>query len=425
LTGMVFGLAPALQASRQDLTASLKEGGRSATGSLRQGRMRNLLVVCEIALALILLIGAGLMIRSFRQLLRVDPGFDPHNLLTMQIDLPESKYKDETQIANFYSQVLGRLETLPGVSAVGATWRLPLSGSDSGTGIEVEGHEASKPGEGTRTAFSSVSPRYFQTMGIPVIKGRAFTEQDNANAPGAVIINETFARTYFPGVDAIGKRIRRNESWLTVVGVAADVKHVELSAAPRPEMYLSYLQTPFLSMYLAVRTGAADPASLTTAIRKEVWAIDQDQPVAEVETMDQLVAHSVARTRFNTLLLAVFAVVALMLAAVGVYGIMAYSVTQRTHEIGIRMALGAQHRDIFRMVVGQGMVLATAGISIGLAAAFGLTRLMSSLLFGVSATDPVTFAMLSLTLALVALLATYLPARRAMRVDPMEAHRYE
>ena len=261
------------------------------------------------------------MIRSFRQLQRVDPGFNPRNVLTMELRLTRSKYPEESQIANFYSQVLGRVATLPGVESVGATWMLPMSGNDAGSGIQIEGREPSTPGERPRTAFSSVSPRYFHTMGIPLIKGRDFTEQDKHDAPGAVIINETFARHFFPGEDAIGKRIGRGgtDSWLTVVGVVGDVKHKELSAEPRTEMYLSYLQTPFPLMSLVVRTNG-DPASLTTAIRKEVWAIDQDQPIADVETMEQLVAHSVASTRFNTLLLAVFAAVALVLSGRGLRG---------------------------------------------------------------------------------------------------------
>jgi putative ABC transport system permease protein len=304
---------------------------------------------------------------------------------------------------------------------------LPLSGQDAGGGFEIEGRPHTAPGEATRTSFSSITPRYFRTMGIPLIRGRDFTEQDTATNPGVVIINETFARSRFPGEDPIGRRLRRGapgSPWLTVVGIVGDVKHTSLTAEPRTEMYLAALQTPFPFMNIVVRT-ASDPSSLMAAIRQEVWAVDRDQPVASVETMRQLVANAVAGARFNTLLLGVFAIVAMILSAVGIYGIMAYSVIQRTHEIGIRMALGAGQRDILRMVVGQGMALAFIGVVLGLFASFALTRVMSSLLYGVTATDPVTFVGVSLALAAVAFVACYIPARRATKVDPMVALRYE
>ncbi|HYE64226.1 MAG TPA: ABC transporter permease [Pyrinomonadaceae bacterium] len=426
LTGIIFGLAPALQASKLDLNSSLKEGGRGSMEGFGRQRMRGLLIISEVALALVLLIGAGLMIRSFQRMHQVDPGFDPNHVLALQLSLPRSKYTENEQMVNFYNQVLGRIATLPGVESVGATWTLPLSGQDAGRGFEIEGYTPA-PDERTNAAFGVVSPRYFQTMKIPVLKGREFADQDTASAPGVVIINEPFARRYFPDGDALGKRLKLrgdDNPWLTIAGVVRDIKHTELTARPRMEMYLPYLQYPFPSMNVVVRT-AHDPASLMMAVRKEVWAVDPDQPVANVETMTQLISNSVARARFNTILLGIFASVALILAAIGLYGVISYSVTQRTHEIGIRLALGAQHGDVLRMIVGQGMILVLVGVLIGLAAAFAVTRLMSSLLYGVTATDPLTFAGVSLVLAGVAFLASLIPARRATKVDPMAALRYE
>jgi putative ABC transport system permease protein len=426
LTGLVFGLAPALQASRLDLVSSLKEGGRSSQEGFGRHRMRSLLIVLEVALALVLLVGAGLMLRSFQRIQQVDPGFNPNNVLALEISLPRSKYPRKEQIRNFYNQVTERVSTLPGVESVAATWMLPLSGQDAGRGFDIEGYSPA-PNERVNAAFSAVTPRYFRTMEIPVRAGREFTEQDGPTGQSVVIVNETLAQRYFPGGDALGKRIKLrgdDNPWLTIVGVASDVKHTELTAQPRMQMYLSSLQTPFPFMNVVVRT-TVDPASLTAAVRQEVWAIDPAQPVASAETMQQLISNSVARARFNTLLLGVFSVVALLLAAIGLYGVMAYSVTQRTHEIGIRMALGAQGRDVLRLVLRQGMTLAFLGVLTGLAAAFALTRVMASLLYGVTATDPLTFAAVALVLSLVALLATIIPARRATKVDPMVALRYE
>ena len=427
LTGLIFGLAPALQASSLDLNSSLKEGGRGTTEGTGRRRMRGALVVFEVALTLVLLIGAGLMIRSFSRLQQVDPGFRADNLLTMELSMPPARFNEsEDQAANFYREVLNRIGTLPGVQSVGATWILPLSGQGAGTGFEIEGYTPA-PNERINTAFSSISPRYFETMSIPLIRGRAFTDSDTAQSQGVVIINEAFARRYFSSQDPIGRRIRQrgeDNDWLTIIGVVGDVRHRGLTEEPQAEMYLSYLQSPFPFMNVVIRT-TSDPSNLTAAVRREVWAVNPNQPVANVSTMNQLMSNSIARTRFNTLLLQLFASVALALSVVGLYGVMAYSVAQRTHEIGVRMALGAQRRDVLKMVVGQGMILVTIGIALGLASAFAATRLMATLLYGVSATDPVTFIGIALLLIVAAFVACYIPARRATKIDPMVALRYE
>ncbi len=427
LTGIVFGLAPALQISKPDLNEVLKEGGRSGTGSRQSSRLRSLLVVSEIALSLVLLIGAGLMIRSFVELMNVPPGFNSENILTMQIALPTAKYGDNQKVAAFYTQTVERIKSLPGVVSVGATSNLPFGGSDQTTGIIVEGRPAPPPGQEPEVSYRAISPDYFHTMGIAMLKGRSFTEQDKSDAPGAVIINETMARRLF-GADeeAVGKRLRNNEDATVreIVGMVRDVRHAGLSAELKSEMFGPHQQDPLRSMTLVIRT-ASDPASFAPAVRRELQAIDPDQPVYNVRSMEQVISESVYLSRFSMFLLAIFAALAVVLAAVGIYGVMAYAVAQRTHELGIRMALGAQSRDIFNLVVGQGMLLTLAGIGIGLVAAFALTRAMASLLYGVSATDLVTFAGVSLLLSLIALLACYIPARRAMRVDPMTALRYE
>ncbi len=433
LTGIIFGLAPALQASKPDLNESLKEGGRGST-SVRH-RVRSLLVISEVALALVLLIGAGLMIKSFLRLQQVDPGLDPHHVLTMRLSIPYAKYsKDEQRIA-FYRQLLERTESLPGVQAVGAVSEIPLSGAEDLEGFTIEGRPPVKSLQEMPIAnYHTVTPDYFRAMGITLLKGRQLTEGDKEDAPGVVIINETFAHRFFPGEDAIGKRVtfdnpeKEKASWNSIVGVVRDVKHSALDAEPRPEIFRPFFQSPGTSfsgdLALVART-VSDPLSLAAAIRNEVWAVDKEMPVYDIETMDQIIAESVSRRRFNMLLLGVFAAVAMILATVGIYGVMSYTVSQRTHEIGIRMALGAERGDVLRLVVGQGMMQALAGVAIGLAGAFAVTRVMASLLYGVSATDPVTFIGISLLLAMIALIACYIPARRAMKVDPMVALRYE
>ena len=428
LTGVLFGLAPALQASKPDVNDALKESGGRNPGGLQGSRVRNLLVVSEVALAVLLLVGAGLMIKSFARLRQVDPGFEPKNLLTMNISLPRQKYREPQQANIFFEQLLQRVKAVAGVESVGGIDPLPLSDSNVTTGFVVEGAPflelANRPEVGER----AVTPDYFQTMRIPVLKGRAFTGQDRDNTPPVIVINEALARRYWPNEEAVGKRLGFDDSnkqvWREIVGVVGNVKHQSLDAEAKPEVYFPYQQYPKNFMSLVVRT-ASDPAGMMAAIRNQVLSIDKDQPVFDIKTMDQRIAKSVAPSRFVMLLLGIFSALALVLAAVGIYGVMAYLVTQRTREIGIRMAIGAQPRDVFRMVIGQGMMLALIGVGIGLVGAFGLTRLMTSMLFGVEPTDPVTFAIISVLLVLVALVACYLPSRRATKVDPTVSLRYE
>jgi putative ABC transport system permease protein len=428
LTGVLFGLAPALQASKPDLNESLKESGRSSAG-LERSRLRNLLVVSEVALALVLLVCAGLMIKSFMRLQQVSPGFEPKNLLTMNISLSRQKYPEAQKANGFYNQLFERVRAVPGVESVGGIDPLPLSDSNGTTSFVVEGGpmlaQADRPEVGER----SITPDYFQTMRIPILKGRAFTEQDRENTPRALIVNEALARRYWPNEEVLGKRLgfeddASKQVWWEIVGVVGNVKHERLDAEAKPELFFPYGQSPRNFMSLVVRTSS-DPSMMITGVRDQVLAIDKDQPVFDIKTMEQRLSKSVAQSRFIMLLLGVFSALALILAAVGIYGVMAYVVSLRTHEIGIRMALGAQSRDVLWMVVRQGMTLTLIGVAIGLVAAFALTRLMSSLLYGVTATDPLTFITVALVLSMVALLAIFIPARRATRVDPMEALRYE
>ncbi|HEV2915194.1 MAG TPA: ABC transporter permease [Pyrinomonadaceae bacterium] len=429
LTGLIFGLAPALSTSKTDLNETLKEGGRSSTQSIRRNRVRSLLVVSEVALSLVLLVGAGLLIRSFLQLQTVNPGFDPHNVLTASIALPSAKYAEERQQAEFFNQLLERAAAQPGVQTVGITSLLPLSGQIAQNVFNIEGRPPLPPGERLTAHARVISPEYLRALGIPLLKGRNFSSQDTSNAPKVLIINETLARRYFPGEDPIGKRVTPTiaENFTAeIIGIVGDVRHMTLDTEVTPEFYVSHLQLPQPYMTIVARAAeSSNAASLTAGLRSAVQQVDADQPLSDVRTMEQVLADSTARRRFNTLLLGLFASLALVLAAVGIFGVMSYSVTQRTHEIGIRMALGARESDVLRMIVGQGMILAVIGLAVGLAAAFGLTRLMSSLLYGVSATDPLTFAGVSLLLAAVALVASYIPARRATKVDPMVALRYE
>lgn len=431
ITGVIFGLAPALQISKPNLNVTLKEGGRSSTQGAGRRSLNSLLVVLEVALALVLLIGAGLMIKSFLRLQKVNPGFDPNNVLTMQVALPRFKYSDVNHRAAFYQQVLERMKNLPGVQSSGAITSLPLSGNNSSTSFVIEGREMPAAVEKPLSEYRTISPDYFRAMSIPLLKGREFNELDHEKASGVVIINETMARRFFPNEDPIGKRLGLSgpPDWREIVGVVGDVKDLGLDAEPKPESYMPYLQSSlsyleYSSMVLVIRT-AADPTSMVPTLRGVIQAVDRDQPIYNVKTMEQYLSESISQQQFNTLLLIIFGVVAIVLATIGIYGLMAYSVAQRTHEIGIRMAMGAQHSDVLKLVVGQGMILGLIGVTIGLVAAFALTRVLSSLLYQVSATDPFTFIGLSLLLVTVAMVASYIPAYRATKIDPIIALRYE
>ena len=427
LTGIIFGLAPALQASKADLNEALKEGARGSTGGISRQRIRNLLVVSEVALTVVLLIGAGLMLKSFSSLQSVNPGFNPANTLTMVVNLPASKYTDDHQAQAFFEQVLNRIELLPGVQAVGAVTSLPLTmTSIIRLRFIVDEHPPANASEVPRGNFRSISHNYFRAMGIALVKGRYFSEQDRDKSPPVVIVNETMANRYWPGEDPIGKRLTIPSAGGSreVVAVVADVKHSSLDTESGVEMYVPYLQKPFKFMALVIHTSS-DPLGSIAAVRNEILSVDKSQPVYDVKTLQQIVSDSLSQPRLYTLLLGIFAGLALTLAAVGIYGVMNYSVVQRKHEIGIRLALGAQRSNILKMVVGQGMLLALIGVVLGLAAALILTRLMESLLFGVSARDLATFFIIPVVLAIVAFLSSYFPARRATRIDPMVALRYE
>jgi len=434
LTGIVFGLLPALQASRPNLTQPLKEGARALAGGIGGRRVRNLLVLSEVALALLLLIGAGLLIRSFATLQQIDTGFDPSDVLTVQMALSESKYQSPETQAGALDGILTRIKNLPGVQSAAITSALPLAqAGGSNLLFTVEGRPIPAPTDAPSAWLRLCSPDYFTVMKIPVVKGRAFSESERIGQPLVAMVNETMARRMWPGEDPVGKRLTigvpvdmppDSIEWFSVVGVVGDVRHSALTSEPGMELYVSSRQNPPLSMSLVVRT-AGDPLSLGSSIRREVSAVDRDLPLFQMQTMESVVAGSLARPRFYMLLLGIFAGVALLLAAIGIYGVIAQTVSQRTHEIGIRMALGAQRRDVLLMVVRQGMALAGAGVAVGLICAFVLTRLMESLLYGVSATDPLTFIAVAAGLVCVALVACWIPARRATRVDPMTALRYE
>jgi putative ABC transport system permease protein len=435
VTGIVFGLAPALSAMRSDLNSLLRSSGRSATSGPGRAFFRNALVVSEIAACVVLLSGAGLLIRSFSRLESVDPGFRSDHVLTLQIELPESRYS-EFQVAAFYKQLLEGFETLPGVKFAAVSRKVPLSAGDDASlnfiieNQPVERRSADQP----RAQYRAVSADYFDAMGIPLIRGRHFDRTDGQSTPGVAVINETLARTFFPSEDPVGKRIQSGfpgSAWCTIVGIVRDVKHAGLDAKDKPELYYHYLQVPPVWLSLVEGTMTAvlrtnpEPSSLAAAARAEVHKLDSSLAVFNVFTMDALVDSSLARPRFRTTLLGGFAGLALILAAIGLYGVTAYSVERRTNELGVRMALGAQKNDVLRLVMGQGALLAVIGIGIGLGLAFAVKRLISNLLFDVSATDPWTFALTSLLILAVALAASLIPALRAIKVDPVVALRYE
>ncbi len=426
VTGIIFGLIPGFYAVRSELNEGLKEGSRGSMASVAGKRIRSVLVSVEVALSLVLLIGAGLMIKSFLRLQQTNLGFNAENVLAVNVTLPSSKYSEDRQQATFFHEALQRLESVTGVQSVGATTALPLTLSLSGSDFRIEGRPEPAPGTEMIINTISISPGYFRTLGITVMKGRDFSDRDNSDAPQVAIINADLARIYFPNEDPIGRRITFDdgESWMSIVGIVGDIKQLGLDSSTQPQAYFPYFQVPTRSMSLVVRT-ASDPLSLTAMVKSQIQTIEKDIPINDLKTMQQLLAESISGRRFNMLLLTLFAAVALMLAVVGIYGVMSYTVTQRTHEIGVRVAIGAEPLDVFRMVIKQGMTLATIGVVFGLLGAFALTRLMTTMLFGVEPTDPTTFLGIAALLTGVSLVACCIPGRRATKVDPLVALRYE
>jgi putative ABC transport system permease protein len=428
LTGIIFGLVPALEASRVNLSETLKESSRGNAGSSRGRRVRDILVVAEVGLALVLLVGAGLMIRSFSRLQAVDPGFDARNLLTLRVLLPATKYPEDAKLVTFFREAVANLRTLPGVSSASAVSALPFADLGAATSFAIEGRPAPAAGDEPVTDVRVVDEEYFRTMSIPVLAGRTFTVQEALEDRKVAVVNEAMARTYFPGENPVGKRIlvnMKSEPQPTeIIGVVGDARYDKLEGELRPMVYWTHPQLTYSSMTLILRTSI-DPEGLTAGARRKILAIDKDQPVSDVRTMESWLAESVARNRFGTLLLGAFAGLALLLAAIGIYGVMSHSVVQRQSEIGVRMALGAEARDVLRLVIGQGLLLVLGGVALGLLGALALTRLLSSLLYGVSATDPLTFAAIALLITGISSIACYIPARRAARVDPLTALRAE
>lgn len=437
LITFVFGLVPAMQATTGNLAGGLKDGVRGASDGIERSRLRGFLVASEFALAFLLLIGAGLMIRSFLALGAMDAGFRPQNVLSMQVSVRGTAQAEPNRRAVFYRQLLEQVRTLPGTEAVGAINHLPLAGDLWGVGLRIEGRPEPLPGEAPTAVYRVVMPGYFETMRLPLRRGRVITAADDARASGVVVINERAAGQFWPGEDPLGKRIALEEkgdpAWLTVIGVAANARQADWAAQPAPEIYLPALQTPsFLgfgglrtsSITLVVRT-AGDPSAMAPAVKQAVWSLDRNLPISEVLTMERVVADATAQPRFEMLLLVIFAGVALLLAAVGIYGVMNYAVTRRTREIGIRMSLGATRGEVLRLVVGQGMRQAVTGSAVGIASALALARLMAGMLYGVRPTDPLTFGAVPVVLMATALAATAVPARKATRIEPLAALRHE
>jgi predicted permease len=429
ITGIFIGLAPALQWSKRDNSESLKEGGRGLASGMRGRRLRNVLTVFEMGLALMLLVGAALLINSFRQLRSINPGFRAERVLTSEISLPFSKYREGKQRIFFFQQLLERVQSLPGVKSVGATLTMPLgTGSRYWMGMEIEGRPKAVTRESVPTvAFFEITPDYLRAMGIPLLKGRAFDEHDNESSPKVAIISQSLARRHFSNEDAIGKHIRVNSVSYAVVGVSGDVVIDKIKETGMTEVYTVHSQADSQAsgdMILAVRTDS-DPLELAASVRAAVSALDKDQAVSNMQTLQQVVGDSLGESRLQTTLLTTFATLALLLAAIAIYGVLSYSVAQRTHEIGLRMALGAEHWQVLRDVLGQGLILTMTGVGLGLCGALALTRFLSSMLYGVRPIDLPTFFAVSLILTVVAILASYVPARRAAKVDPMVALRYE
>src|SRR5438270_11506280 len=432
-TGILFGLIPGFATAKPELTEALKEGGRSSTSGAERNKVRNSLVIVEIALALVLLVGAGLLLKSYARVQNIDPGIDRRNVLTAEIVLPDTKYPPRGSsdynhgqaIINFWNEALRRVRQLPGVEATGCTIVLPLSGSNTDSSFAIEGRSTGGKEPTPDEELRIITPDYFRVLKTPLLRGRFFAESDNVDAPGVAIINDALAKKYWTNEDALGKRItfddpRKDPKWLTIVGITRSIRHRGLDLDPQPEYYLPLAQRAQNAMILTVRS-AQDPRSLTSAVRREIQAIDPDQPIANARTLEAVTADSIAPRRMSVVLLGAFAGIALLLAGVGIYGVISYLVVQRTHEIGVRMALGAQRRDVLRLVVGHALKLVGIGSVIGLILALLSTRTLSALLYSVGAFDATTFVFVTVALAAVALLASYIPALRATRADPMIA----
>jgi putative ABC transport system permease protein len=428
VTGIAFGLAPAIHGSHLNLNDTLKDGGRDSAGSGKGNRARGLLVIGEVAVSFVLLIGAGLLINSFFHLRNLDPGFHADHLLTMKLDLSEVKYPDRERRAAFFDEVMRRVRELPGVRSTAVAGNLPLTYNGDSMTISVEGVSDPPTDQRPDVIFRAIGPGYFNTMGIPIVRGRDFTDQDKADSKDLVVISEKTAQHFWPGQDPIGKRLKPGSStskseWREVIGIVKDVRQNDLIAPPKMQMYFTYRQLKDIAANALVVRTTIEPMILAGSVRNAIWSVDKDQTVADINTMDHIVAAAVARQRFSMVLLGVFAALALLLASVGIYGVMSYSVAQRTREIGIRMALGARRADVLQMTVRQGLKLVGAGMILGLGAAFLLTRVMTTLLYGITATDPMTFIGISVVLLAVAILASYVPALRATKVDPITALR--
>jgi len=431
-TGILFGLLPALTSSKPELTEALKDGGRGASTGPRRNRIRDALVVAEIALALVLLVGAGLLMKSFVRLQNVNPGFNPHNVLTMEISLPQAKYPAPgpsyiggEKAITFFAEAQRRISQLPGVEANACAAILPLSGSNSDSSFEIEGRPRRGGGPGPDEEMRVISPNFFRVLQVPLLQGRFFNDADTSTSPKVVIVNEGLARKYFPNGEALGRRITfddpsKDPKWITIVGIVGSMRHRALDLDPQPEYYLPHSQFSLRNALVVVRSKL-DPRSLTSAIRSQIQSMDSELPIAHVRTLDEVVADSIAPRRLSVVLLGFFAGIAVLLAAVGLYGVMSYLVVQRTHEIGVRMALGAQRRDVLGLVVGHAGKLVGIGTILGLLVTLFATRALSSLLFGVGTFDLATFAFVTFTLASVSLIASYIPALRATRADPMIA----
>jgi putative ABC transport system permease protein len=425
-TGIVIGLIPALASGKPELTEALKEGGRGSTSGIRRNRLRNALVIAEVALALVLLVGASLLMKSFARLQNVHPGFEPKNVLTMEVALPLLKYPRGKPVADFYAEATRRVKALPGVEVAAFTSILPLSGTNSDSSFQIEGRDAAAEKVYPDEEIRGITPEYFSVLKVPLLQGRFFNEGDQFEGPGVTIVNQSFAKKWFPNQEAVGKRITFSDTtkpdikWITIVGVVGDMRHRGLDLDPKPEYYFAHNQNPYRAMILAVRS-TQDPRSLTSAIRREISRLDPDLPAANVRTLEQVAADSIAPRRLSVILIGVFATVALVLASVGIYGVMSFLVVQRTHEIGVRMALGAQRADVLRLVIGRAARLVLMGTGIGLLLGVLSSQALRALLYNVGAFDLMTFITVTIALIVVSLLASYIPAVRATRADPMIA----